>query len=196
MATQPAKALTPYQGGVETVIPFALGVDSGKSVSISVLLGFLTSFVIYAFSSSRRAKKENRNFLGVLFTDFWFEGFVTPSLGAILLFILYSNFWGWVYFLIWATASGYVSLIAFFLSLLAGLMVYVLTRVMIESIVAITKTAESVNSILDRLTDENSESNLSSESSRPVLDNEKVKMWEDGKLVINSESFDDQIEER
>ena len=108
LATQPAKALTPYQGGVETVIPFALGVDSGKSVSISVLLGFLTSFVIYAFSSSRRAKKENRNFLGVLFTDFWFEGFVTPSLGAILLFILYSNFWGWVYFLIWATASGYV----------------------------------------------------------------------------------------
>ena len=82
------------------------------------------------------------------------------------------------------------------MSLLAGLMVYVLTRVMIESIVAITKTAESVHSILDRLTDEKSESNLSSELSRPVLDNEKVKMWEDGKLVINSESFDDQIEER
>ena len=189
LATQSAKAFTPYQGGVETVIPFALGVDSGKSISFSLLLGFLTSFVIYEFFSSRRAKKDKRNFLGILFTDFWFEGFVTPGLGAILLFMLYSVFWGWIYFLIWATASGYISIVAFFLSLLAGLIIYAVLRAITESIVAITKTAESTNTILNHLNKENPKSQLPTETDllHASLDDKRVEMLIDGKPISKDE---------
>jgi hypothetical protein len=170
LLSQSAKAFTPYQGGVETVIPFALGVDSGKPISFSLLLGLLTSFVIYVFSSSRRPKKEKRNFLGVLFTDFWFDGFVIPGLGTILLFILYSIFWGWIYLLIWAAASGYLSITNYFLSFLAGLVIYAATRAMIESVVSIAKIAESTNLILNNLANNKSESDLSPQFTCPVLD--------------------------
>jgi hypothetical protein len=144
-----ASTSSPHQGGIETVIPFAL---STKSIEIPLFFGFWTSFVIMVVSSSiKKTRSDRQRFLSTLFTDFWFEGFITPGLGTILLFISYSFFWGWIYFLIWSTFGGFITFNAFWLSALGGLIIYVALRALIESLVSITKTAESANAIIRNL---------------------------------------------
>lgn len=166
LATQPSQA---FFSSDQNPISFG-GESPGTAIAFSLLLGFLTAFVIYAFSSSsRRAKRDKRKFLSILFTDFWFEGFVTPGLGTVLLFVLCSAFWGWTYFWIWTTTkAGYINIAVPFLALLVGIVVYAIARAMIESLVSIAKIAESANAILNYLNRDNTEEKLRSEADLPL----------------------------
>ena len=161
LGSQSAKADAPYMGGIETVVPFAL---SENHLVVPLLLGFFTGFVVFLVSSSKKAHNDKNKFLSILITDFWFEGFVTPGIGTILLFILYSTFWGWAYFLIWSSVRGHISFNAFLISLLVGLALYITSRMILESIISITKIAGSVNAILFNLNNENKKSKLDSAS--------------------------------
>lgn len=187
LATQPSQA---FSSSDQNPISFG-GESPGTAIAFSSLLGFLTAFATYAFSSSsRRAKRDKRKFLSILFTDFWFEGFVTPGLGTILLFALCSAFWGWTYFWIWTTTKdGYINIAVPFLALLVGVVVYAIVRAMIESLVSITKTAESANAILNYLNRDNIEEEFQSEADLPLasLDDQRVEMFIDGKPISNNE---------
>jgi hypothetical protein len=171
LSSQLAYASTPYQGGIETVIPFAL---SENRLAIPLLLGFLTSSVIFAFSSSARAEKDKRKFIQVLFTDFWFEGFVTPGIGTFLLFASYTFFLMVVYFLIWSASSGYISTGTLFISLLLDALVFVFMRAGIESMISLTKITESANAILAHLKQELEGQRLPLEIPPAQLDVNKV----------------------
>jgi hypothetical protein len=175
LSSQLAYASMPYQGGIETVIPFAL---SENHLAIPLLLGFLTSSVIFAFSSSARANTGKWKFIQVLFADFWFEGFVTPGIGTFLLFASYTFFLMVVYFLIWSASSGYISTGTFCISLLLDVLVFVFMRVGIESMISLSKITESANAILNHLKQELEAQKLPLEIPPAQLDAAKVQIIE------------------
>lgn len=187
LATQSARAATPYQGGVDAIIPLAI---RDENLGVPLLLGFLTSFIIFGISSFRRNKQDKRRFLAILFSDFWFEGFITPGLGTILLVIFYGIFWGFIYFLIWAVSGGYINPTAFATAIILDISFYLIMRAMLESIVSITKTAESANAIIKQL----GHSRVTSGSDERLIGTETESI--DVKMFIDDEPIGDTDYER
>lgn len=127
--------------------------------------------------------------MAILFLDFWFEGFITPGLGTILLVIFYGIFWGFIYFLIWAVSGGYINPTAFAQAIFLDISFYLIMRAMLESVVSITKTAESTNAIINQLSQSNAALNLDEHSISGEVESSDVKMFIDDE-PINDTAYD------
>ncbi len=187
LVSQPASALGSFTNGIETIIPLGRAGGGGQEPAVIIgfclLFGFITSLAVYINSSAKGSGNRGK-FWGVLFTDFSFQAFIIPGLGTLLLLIAYFLFWSWTYCVIFSAVLGNVGLGYFCVLLLFGLLFYIASRVLIESVVSVAKAAESVNSIRGYLIKEGSQGvEPASLTVSEAVSNPRVTMLIDGKSV-------------
>ena len=116
--------------------------EAGRSIVFAcALFSFIICLVIYAVKKKRRQEKFGfTSFLGALFSDFWFDEFVTRKILSFIYFV-----WCFV-----CLTFVFVGLVAFFqldgLGLLisfAYLLLLVIGRVVLESMAQLTSSRSS-----------------------------------------------------
>ena len=128
---------------------------------LSIGLGLVTTYVVYFFLKRRRGSQSrdiliNRSTVGILFSDFWFDGFfvrkITSLVYTLSLFIFYSVSWD-VFFKVF---FGYqtIQILRFFI-VLVGLMG---VRIILETVISLIKISENSTTIRDIVLEMNDKS--------------------------------------
>lgn len=125
----------------------------------SIVLGFLTTVVIYFILKNRRGRGSrnsliNQSTIRILFSDFWFDGFFVRKIISLIytlsLVVFYSVFWD-VCFRVFSEDSTTNTIdlqVTRLFTVLFGLMV---VRVILETIVSLVKISENSSIIRESL---------------------------------------------
>lgn len=127
-------------------IEFALrGTYFHESLKVSLVI----SIVLFSFLAFRRRKASNFfSYVKSFFTDFWFDQFIAPGFSTLALLGCFTFFLTVVFFLLACISSGIIRWSAVAEILLADLIFFAATRVALEGLVALEKSADATQKIL------------------------------------------------
>jgi hypothetical protein len=137
-------------------IEFALrGTYFHESLKVSLAL----SIVLFIFLSFRRKKASNLlAYIKAFFTDFWFDRFIAPGFLTLLLLGCFIFFLAVIFFLFACISSGIIRWSAVAEILLINLTFFAATRIALESVVALEKSADATQMILKMVSEKQRDS--------------------------------------
>lgn len=138
--TPAAYAFAPY---LQLLLFDFFSLFDSSSFLICLLIGFTINLIIYAGKKSKKKgiKNENRFTIFILLFDYWFDDFVLRKFTSFIYFVSLSFFYGFGIYCLFGYFQ-YGDPIFFALLLISPLQV-IITRLVLESSVALIKIAEN-----------------------------------------------------